>query len=344
MTAQATTATTGRSQPSTAVFGTEVAPWMVRASTVDGRFDGFEVTATAPLALHPFTHALHYGSTCFEGLKAHRGVDGAVRLFRADRHAARLEESARRMSMPQPAAGLVLEMIEHVVRANLEVVPEPPGALYIRPVLMGVDPNIGAAATPSVDALLYVVASPVGDYFAGGRRALSLLVETEMPRTTPQFGRVKAAANYALALPATMAARRVHDVDQVLFAPGGRIQETGAANFLLVEDDRVVTPALDESFLHGVTRDAVLTLAVRSGFTVDERDLSVAELVACAPEAEAALAGTAAVLTEVGSFVVAGEEVRFGGDTGAIIRLRDALVAVQRGAADDPDGWTRIVQ
>ncbi len=323
-----------------AAFGTVAAPVMAVAEAADGAFGPARVGPLAPFTLHPFAHALHYASTCFEGLKAHRGHDGVVRLFRPDRHVARMRRTAERMALPVPPADLLLGMIHDVVAANLDEVPAPPGALYLRPLLFGTDPNIGAAASPSTTATLAVIASPVGDYFAGGVRPLTLLLETEAPRTTPQFGEVKAGANYAMALGLTLHARRELGCDQVLFAPGGRVQETGAANFLLLAEDRVVTPALDPTFLHGVTRDSVLTLARDRGLGVEERDVTVDELLAWS--AEAALSGTAATLSGVGTLLHRGTRHAIGGgEVGPVtLALRDGLMAVQRGAAEDVHGWT----
>lgn len=326
-------------------FGTVMAPHMAVARTDDGVFGAAEIVPTGPIELHPAAHALHYGSACFEGLKAHGGVDGKVRLFRADRHAERLRASAQRLLLPVPPADLLAHALNAVVSANLDVVPEAPGALYLRPVLLGVDPNIGAAAAPSREALLYVLASPVGDYFRGGNDGLTLAVETDLPRTTPQFGQVKSGANYAMALGVTRRAREEHGADQVLFAPGGDVQETGAANFLLLDDRRVVTKALDGSFLHGVTRDSVLTIARDLGYEVEERDISIDEVLDWAATGEAALAGTAAVLAPVGALVHRGRRVAVGDGTMGpnTARLRDALLAIQRGQAADPHGWTQPV-
>jgi branched-chain amino acid aminotransferase len=326
-----------------AAFGSVAAPVMAAVEAVDGVFGAPRVGPLAPFSLHPFAHALHYGSTCFEGLKAHRGADGAVRLFRADRHVARMRRTAELMSLPVPSEDLLLGMVRDVVRANLDVVPAAPGALYVRPMLFGTEPNIGSAASPSSSATLAVIASPVGDYFAGGVRPLTLLVETELPRTTPQFGEVKAGANYAMALGITVRARRDLGCDQVLFAPGGSVQETGAANFLLLSGDRIVTPALDTTFLHGVTRDAVLTLARDRGLAVEERRLPVDELLAWRDEA--ALSGTAAVLSGVGTLIHAAERRTVGaGEVGPVtLMLREGLLAVQRGEAEDVHGWTDVV-
>ncbi len=326
-----------------AAFGTVAAPMMAVSEAADGAFGAPRVGPVAPFSLHPFAHALHYASTCFEGLKAHRGEDGVVRLFRADRHVARMRRTAERMALPVPPADLILGMIRDVVAANLAEVPAPPGALYVRPLLFGTEPNIGAAASPSGTATLAVIASPVGDYFAGGVRPLTLLLETEVPRTTPQFGEVKAGANYAMALGLTLHARRDLGCDQVLFAPSGRVQETGAANFLLLAEDRIVTPALEPTFLHGVTRDSVLTLARDRGLAVEERDLGVDELLAW--RAEAALSGTAATLSGVGALLHRGERLTVGtGEVGPVtLGLRDGLLAVQRGTAEDRHGWTEPV-
>lgn len=331
--------------PETPAFGTVLADAMATARTDGGRYRPLEIGPTAPLAIDPASHALHYGSVCFEGLKAHPGPDGAVRLFRPDRHAERLRRSAELLCLPVPPADLVLDALVEVVRANLDAVPPAPGALYLRPVLLGTDPDIGAAAEPSAEALLYVVASPVGDYFRAGRGALRLAVETDLPRTTPQFGQVKTGANYAMALGIIRRARAAHGVDQVLFAPDGDVQETGATNFLLVDDERVVTKPVDGSFLHGVTRESLLTLAADLGYHVEERDIGVDEVLAWAGRGEAALAGTAAVLAGVGALVHAGREIVVGdGATGPNTeRLRAALVAVQRGEAPDVHGWTRPV-
>jgi branched-chain amino acid aminotransferase len=328
--------------PQQPAFGTVLAEVMVTARTRGGAFEPAERVPTGPLMLDPASHALHYGSICFEGLKAHRGVDGVVRLFRPDRHVERLRRSADLLCLPVPDSSLVLGALTDVVRANLEAVPEAPGALYLRPVLMGVDANIGAAAAPSEEALLYVLASPVGDYFRADGQALRLVIETGLPRTTPQFGQVKSGANYAMALGVIRRARAEHGADQVLFAPDGDVQETGAANFLLLDEERVVTKPIDGSFLHGVTRESLLTLADDLGYTVEERDIDVAEVIDWAARGEAALAGTAAVLAGVGTLIHEDRGVTVGdGQTGPNTRrLREALLAIQRAQRPDEHGWT----
>jgi len=188
-----------------------------------------------------------------------------------------------------------------------------------------------------------VLLSPVGDYFAGGDKALRLLVDDGGMRCAPHNGMIKSGGNYASALQPIMKARAESNADQVLFAPGGFVQETGAANFLLIDGDEIITKALDESFLHGVTRDSILTIARDLGMTVSERELSVDELLerAAKPGCEAALSGTAAVLAPVGTLIYQGKEVKVGnGDVGeTTVKLRSTLNDIQWGKAEDTRGW-----
>ncbi len=330
-----------------APFGTVFGSTISTVRWDSGTWEAPRLGPTQPFSFHPATHVLHYGSACFEGLKAHLGVDGKVRIFRADAHVERMRRSAAILHLPVPPEDMLSEMIRSVVEANLDQVPPAPGSLYIRPTLLGTEPNIGAAASPSKQALLYVLVSPVGDYFSGGVRPLKLLVETDRPRTTPQFGMVKSGANYAMALGPTLAAKAEFGVDQVLFAPGGEVQETGASNFMLIDPTSVVTPALTESFLHGVTRSSLLRLAADLGYRVEERSVGVDDVFewAARPDGEAALSGTAAVLSPVGTLFHDGEELTVGtGDVGAqTLKLRKALTDIHTGAAPDPYGWTTLV-
>lgn len=339
---------TSHSQVPTGPFGTVFAETMSVARWKDGSWGTPGFGPVEPFSFHPATHVLHYGSACFEGLKAHRGLDGRVRVFRLDRHVERMQKSAQLLYLPAPDSQMLTTMVSGVVAANLDQVPSAPGSLYLRPTLVGTEENIGAAAVPSKEALLYVLASPVGDYFAGGARPLRLLVETHRPRTTPQFGMVKSGANYVMALGITMRAKAEQSVDQVLFAPGGVVQETGAANFLLIDSDRIVTPALTESFLHGVTRDSVLRIALDLGYQIEEREVGVEEIVEWAgrTDAEAALSGTAAILAPVGTLVIDGQDVPVGtGDAGAnTLRLRKALTDLHVGATPDIYGWLSEVE
>lgn len=324
-----------------AAFGTVFCERMTVARYRDGHWSGAETAALAPIPLHPGAHVLHYGSSCFEGLKAFRMADGDVRLFRVDRHAERLRRSAELLCLPLPPVAVVERMIRDVVAANRGDVPAAPGALYLRPTLIGTEANIGAACAPPAEAMLYILASPVGDYFRGDGRPLTVLVEEAGMRSTPGFGQAKTGGNYAAAMRHVVDARREHGAHQVLFCPGGDVQETGASNFLLIDDRRVLTKPLDSAFLHGVTRDSILTLASDLGYEVVERDFTVDELLAWSAFGEAALSGTAAVLTGVGELIRGGRRYAVGdGSVGPNTRrLRAALTAIQSGTAEDRFGW-----
>jgi len=311
----------------------------------DGRWSATEVKPVAPIELSPAAHVLHYASTCFEGFKAFRRSDGSIHIFRMDRHIARMRQSARQLVLPEPDPVQLKEMVRAVIDRCREAVPEAPGALYLRPILFGTTANIGAAATPAAEASLIVLASPVWDYFAGGMKPLRILVDDVNTRSAAQMGMVKTGGNYAAAMGPTLAARAKYQVDQVLFCPAGEVQETGAANFILVRDGELLTRSLDSTFLHGVTRDSLLTLARDGGYAVTERVFGVAEMLEWVKTGEAALSGTAAVLAGVGTLIYRGVEHSVGGgEVGALTRaLRAKLVAIQQGEAPDTHGWLEAV-
>jgi len=318
---------------------------MVVSKYRDGKWTPMEARPVGPLDIHPAAHVLHYASTCFEGFKAYRWADGSVNVFRMDRHIERLRQSARALVLPEPDAAQLSQMIRATIDQNRKEVPEAPGALYMRPLLFGTTPNIGAAATPADEATLVVLASPVWDYFAGGMKPLRIYVEDVNSRTATQTGRVKTGGNYAAALGPTLEARKQFKADQVLFAPGGEVQETGAANFLLIKKGKILTRSLDSTFLHGVTRDSLLTMARDDGYSVDERVFNVSEMLEWSQDGEAALSGTAAVLAGVGVLIHRGKEYQLsGGEVGPTTQeLRQKLVAIQRGEIADKHGWiTRI--
>jgi len=322
-------------------FGTILAPTMAVATYRNGAWSQAEIQPVAPISLHPAAHVLHYSSTCFEGFKAYKWADGSVRVFRMDRHIERMRQSARALVLPEPDARQLEDMVRATIDRNRDVVPDAPGALYMRPILFGTTPNIGAASTPAGDAQLIVLASPVWDYFAGGMKPLRIYVEDENSRSATQTGRVKTGGNYAAALGPTLDARKRYSADQVLFCPGGEVQETGASNFLLVRKGHVLTRSLDATFLHGVTRDSVLTLAREDGYEVEERVFDVGEMLAWVADGEAALSGTAAVLAGVGTLIHHYREHRVGdGEVGPLTRaLRERLVSIQTGKVADSHGW-----
>lgn len=323
-------------------FGTEFCDNFVVAEFRGGAWGTPTMRPVAPLELHPASHVFHYASTCFEGFKAYRWPDGNARVFRLNDHVERMRRSAASLCLPVPDADMLAKMVVDLVALERERIPEPPSSLYLRPTLIGTLPNIGAAASPSTEALLYVLASPVGDYFAGGVQPLKVLIEDQRSRSTEQLGSTKTGGNYAAALGPTLDAKDQYGVDQVLFCPNGDVQETGASNFMLISDDEIITKPLDSSFLHGMTRASILTLADGLGYRVNERDFTVDDLLGWVGNFEAALSGTAACLTPVGTFVYRGDDVpvRAGGN---VEKLRDALQTIQYGQSEDTHGWLTAV-
>lgn len=323
-------------------FGTVLASQMAIVSYKDGRWSEHEFCEYGPIPMSPAIHGLHYGSTCFEGFKAYRWADGSINVFRMDKHLARMQKSAECLMMPKPDPAQLAAMVKGVIDRVRDEVPEAPGALYLRPTLFGTGASIGGATSPATEALLIVLASPVWDYFAKGEKPLRIYVEEEITRTATLMGQVKAGGNYAAALGPTVAARRQHQADQVVFCPGGSVQETGAANFLLIREGKILTRSLDTQFLHGVTRDSILTIAPQLGFEVEERKFTVDEMLEWVKDGEAALCGTAAVLSGVGTLVRKGgqEAAVGGGEIGPHTkRLRKALISMQRGEIPTPAGW-----
>ena len=339
------TATINLEEAVKAPFGTQFADKMTITHYKNGSWSTPEITPYGPLTLDPAAHVLHYSSACFEGLKAHRSEDGSVHTFRLDRHMTRMQNSAKLLCLPIPEADEVASMIVDLIRACPDWAPKPPGSLYIRPTLIGTLPSIGHAATPSHEACLYVILSPCGDYFDTGQKPLKILIETDHWRTAPDAGHAKTGGNYASALKHIDQARKNYQANQVLFAPNGDVQETGAANFLLINDRQIITKALDPSFLPGVTRDSLLKLGADMGYEVQERNIGLDELREFVKTGEAALSGTAAVLAGIGSFVLHGQTFLAGdGNIGPnTTRLRQALVEVQQGILPDRHGWLRRV-
>ncbi len=322
-------------------FGTEFCDHIAIARYENDAWQAPSIETLKPLSLHPAAHVFHYASTCFEGFKAYRWDDGKARIYRLHDHAARMQKSAASLHLPVPDADMLASMVTNLVAHHVDDIPAPPSSLYLRPTLIGTLENIGAAASPSTEAMLFVLASPVGDYFSGASATLKLLVEEQRARSTEQLGSTKTGGNYAAALGPTLEAKEEYGADQVLFCPNGDVQETGASNFMLISDDEIITKQLDSTFLHGMTRDSVLKLGADLGYKISEREFTVTELMQLIVTYEAALSGTAACLSPVGKVVHNGEEftVRDGNAGPNTEKLRKALQDVQYGLAPDTHGW-----
>lgn len=326
-----------------AAFGTVFMPEMALATFESGQWSDTQFVDASSIQMHPGAHVLHYSSTCFEGLKAFRHSDGSVNIFRMDENIKRMMQSSRLLNLPVINPEQLSKMIIDIVKQYAADVPEPPGSMYIRPTHIGTEASIGKAAAPSASSMLYVLLSPVGDYFSGGAKPLRLLLAEDGMRCAPHMGMIKSGGNYASALGPILAAKASANADQILFCPGGDVQETGAANFVLIDGNELITKQLDSTFLHGITRASLLSIAADMGMQVSEREISVSELLerAAKPGTEAALSGTAAVLTPVGILIKNGKEYQVGsGQAGpTTLKLREALNKIQWGQSEDKNNW-----
>jgi branched-chain amino acid aminotransferase len=334
------------------VFGRVFTDHMVTVKYADGKgwYDA-TVQARAPIPMDPATAVLHYAQEIFEGIKAYGTTDGGVTLFRADQNAQRFRDSAVRMAMPPLPEELFLGSIRELVTIDRAWVPtEPEGSLYLRPVMFASEVFLGVK--PSSEYLYVLIASPVGAYFKGGLKPVTVWVSGEYTRAAPGgTGAAKCGGNYAASLIAQQEAIE-HGCDQVVFLDAvhrSHVDELGGMNLFFVYDDgSVATPPLTGTILPGITRDSIITLARAAGLTVTEREISfddwrndaaggrLREVFAC---------GTAAVVTPVGTVRYTDGEFTVGdGGTGAVTAsLRQSLVDIQRGRVADPYGWVRRV-
>ena len=321
-----------------AVFGSVFHPEMPVLAFENGAWQPTRWQSSSEFTLAPAAHSLHYGSECFEGLKAFRQQNGDIVIFRPDDNIARMQQSARLLEIPVPETAAFRDALFELVRRAADIVPDAPNAMYLRPTLIGTDPVIGKAAHGTDSAVLYILASPVGDYFKVGS-PMKLLVETQHQRCAPHMGRIKCGGNYASALAWVLKAKEEHGANQVLFCPNGDVQETAASNFALINGNEIITKPLTSEFLHGVTRDSVLTIANDLGYTISERNFTVAELKAAVEQgAEAILTGTAAVISPVTSFVIDGKEIPVA-STERGTAIRKAVTDIQFGLAEDKFDW-----
>ncbi len=300
-----------------------------------------------PLSLDPATAVLHYAQAIFEGLKAFRGRDGRIRLFRPQKHVERLNNTARRMCIPPLDPDLVLRSWTTLVDLDRDWVPSTVGtSLYIRPTIIASEPFLGVR--PARQYLYYVILSPVGAYYPEGMNPVKIKVIDTYVRACPGgVGEAKTAGNYAASLYAAEEAKH-EGFTQVLWLDGAQrryIEEVGTMNIMLRLGDEVVTPPLAGTILPGVTRDSVLTLLREWGVPVAERQIAIDEVVAAARQGrlqEVWGTGTAAVISPVGELAYRGERIVVNqGRIGELTRrLYDAIVGIQYGTAPDPRGWT----
>ena len=309
------------------------------------------VVPYGPLSLDPATQVLHYGQAIFDGLKAFRGPDGQIRLFRAQRHAERLNKSARALCIPELDADLVRRSFEAIVSVDHEWVPHAMGtSLYIRPTVIATDVMLGVH--PSSTYTYFVICSPVGAYYKEGVKPVRILVSDNHVRAVQGgLGEAKTAANYAASLSAQMEAEEA-GYTQVLWLDGVErkyIDEVGTMNIMMQIGDEVITPPLAGTILDGVTRNSCLQLMRDWGLKVSERKISIDEVMEAGSNGtlrEMWGTGTAAVVSPVGELGYKGRKVSIGnGHTGMLTqKLYDSIVGIQYGTQADPHGWTSVVK
>ena len=300
-----------------------------------------------PLALDPATAVLHYGQGLFEGLKAFRGKDGKIRLFRPDKHVARLNRTAEKMCIPTLDPDLVLKSWTTLVDVDRDWVPSAVGtSLYIRPTIIASEAFLGVR--PAKEYLYFVILSPVGAYYAEGMAPVKIkVIDNYVRAVVGGLGEAKTSANYAASLHAAEDAKH-EGFTQVLWLDGVHrkyIEEVGTMNIMLKIGDEIITPPLAGTILAGVTRDSVLALLREWGMRVSERPISIDEVVAAAHHGtlqEVWGTGTAAVISPVGELSYKGERIVVnGGGIGPLTqKLYDTIVEIQYGAARDTRGWT----
>ena len=322
-----------------------IVEWTPEAGWHDAR-----ITPYGPLTLDPATAVLHYAQEIFEGMKAYRHADGSIWTFRPEANAARMVRSAQRLALPVLEVEDFVQAVDALVTVDQHWVPDPAGekSLYLRPFMFASEKFLGVR--PARHVTFMVIASPAGAYFAHGVKPISLWLTTEYSRAgRGGMGAAKTGGNYASSLVAQQQASQ-HGCDQVVFldAQEGRyVEELGGMNMYFVHaDGRIVTPATG-TILEGITRGSILELAGKMGLAVEERRFSIDEWrdgVAGGAITEVFACGTAAVVTPVGTLKWAGGEVGGGAEPGPVtLKIRQALVDIQYGRAEDTFGWLHRV-
>jgi branched-chain amino acid aminotransferase len=328
-------------------FGTNFSDHMVSIEWSEERgWHDATVGPRQPIPLDPACAVLHYAQEIFEGLKAYKQADGSIALFRPQANAARFNTSAQRLAMPELPEATFIESVRQLVAADRDWLPTiEGGSLYIRPFMFASEAFLGVR--PAKRYKYLVIASPAGNYFKSGAPAVSIWVSDYTRAAPGGTGAAKCGGNYAASLvPQAEAIKRGHD--QVVFLDAAEhkwIEELGGMNLYFVfADGTLLTPALTGTILPGITRDSLLALARDEGLAVREERYSLdqwREDAASGRLIETFACGTAAVLTPVGQ--VAGRDGEFtigsGGPGQLTQKLKNRLVAIQRGEAEDPHGW-----
>ena len=318
------------------------------ANYKDGAWDEGTLTEDPNVVLNECAGVLQYAQTVFEGMKAYRTEDGRVVCFRPDLNASRMADSARRLEMPPFPEDRFVQAIVDTVKANIDYVP-PYGSgatLYIRPYMFGSNPVIGVK--PADEYQFRILTTPVGPYFKGGAKPITIKV-SDFDRAAPHgTGHIKAGLNYAMSLHAIVTAHK-EGFDENMYldaATRTKVEETGGADFIFVtKDGKVVTPK-SNSILPSITRRSLMVVAKDIlGLEAEEREVYFDEVK---DFAECGLCGTAAVISPVGKINDHGKEICFPSGMekmGPVIqKLYDTLTGIQMGRIEGPEGWLKVIE
>ncbi len=318
------------------------------ANYKDGAWDEGTLTEDPNVVLNECAGVLQYAQTVFEGMKAYRTEDGRVVCFRPDLNASRMADSARRLEMPPFPEDRFVQAIVDTVKANIDYVP-PYGSgatLYIRPYMFGSNPVIGVK--PADEYQFRILTTPVGPYFKGGAKPITIKV-SDFDRAAPHgTGHIKPGLNYAMSLHAIVTAHK-EGFDENMYldaATRTKVEETGGANFIFVtKDGKVVTPK-SNSILPSITRRSLMVVAKDIlGLEAEEREVYFDEVK---DFAECGLCGTAAVISPVGKINDHGKEICFPSGMekmGPVIqKLYDTLTGIQMGRIEGPEGWLKVIE
>ena len=329
-------------------FGYVPTDYRFVANYKNGAWEEGGLTTDATVTISECAGVLQYAQTCFEGMKAYTTEDGRTVIFRPDLNAARMADSCRRLEMPVFPEDKFVEAVVEVVKANEAYVP-PYGSgatLYIRPYMFGSDAVIGVK--PASEYQFRVFATPVGPYFKGGAKPITIRV-SDYDRAAPHgTGHIKAGLNYAMSLYPIMEAHREGFAENMYLdaATRTKVEETGGANFIFVTKvNKVVTPK-SNSILPSITRRSLIYVAKEYlGLEVEEREVYFDEVKGFA---ECGLCGTAAVISPVGKINDHGKEICFPSgmdEMGPVItKLRETLTGIQMGHLEAPEGWIKVVE
>ncbi len=314
----------------------------------DGKWDDGAIIEDDMITMSECACVLQYAQTIFEGLKAYTTEDGRIVIFRPDLNAERLANSSRRMEMPVFPEDRFVDAVAQTVKANADYVP-PYGTgatLYVRPYMFGINPVIGVK--PADDFQFRVFTTPVGPYFKGGAKPITIKI-SDFDRAAPHgTGNIKAGLNYAMSLHAIVTAHNEGFAENMYLDAQTRtkVEETGGANFLFItKDNKVVTPK-SNSILPSITRRSLMYVAKEYlGLEVEEREVYLEEL---GDFAECGLCGTAAVISPVGKIVDHGKEICFPSGMEKMgpttQKLYDTLTGIQMGRIEAPEGWIKVIE